>query len=310
VVPGEIEVRSNPRKTFDLAAAMAANKEQPAAAEMTVSDLVRAYSAARCDGSDSRLKKWCDTFGSISAWELTSGQLQEAARAMLASGQFKPSAINRDLSALGSAYRWIRDKGNAPRGFKSPTLGVSRFEEAIRRVHVAPEQIEKLRAVSFAARDRRFAVYVSLLIDTGARKSELLERRWSEVDLDRREILAPMTKNGTPRVLFFTPGTADLIRRRCPRRHDDALVFEGNTPGCPIDFRKAWMLATQAIGEPDLRMHDVRHLVAARLLRTGTTLAVAAQVMGHDPAVLARRYGHLETAALRTAQEQSWRESR
>lgn len=295
-----------PRRTFDLAAAMAALQEQPAAAEMTVADLVGAYSAARCDGSDTRLKKWCSVFGSVSAWELTSAQLQDAARAMLASGQYKPSAINRDLSALGSAYRWIRDRGQAPKGFKSPTLGVPRFEEAIRRVHVEPEQIERLRAYALAARNSRFAVFVSLLIDTGARKSELLERRWSEVDLGRQEILAPMTKNGTPRVLFFTGDTADLIRRRCPKRPDDALLFEGSTPGSPIDFRKAWMLATRAIGEPDLRMHDVRHFVAARLLRTGTTLAVAAQVMGHDPAVLARRYGHLETGPLKRAQEQSW----
>jgi site-specific recombinase XerD len=37
-------------------------------------------------------------------------------------------------------------------------------------------------------------------------------------------------------------------------------------------------------------MHDVRHAAAANLLRAGVTLDVAAQVLGHDPAVLARRY--------------------
>ena len=116
---------------------------------------------------------------------------------------YKPSAVNRDLSALGSAYRWAKDKRFSPRGFRSPTLGVRRFEEAIRRVHVDREQIDDLRARALAFRDRRFGVFVALLIDTGARKSELLERRWSEVDLERREILAPTTKNGKPRVLFL-----------------------------------------------------------------------------------------------------------
>ena len=62
------------------------------------------------------------------------------------------------------------------------------------------------------------------------------------------------------------------------------------------------------IGRKDLHMHDIRHAAAANLLRAGVTLGVAAQVLGHDPAVLARRYGHLETAALRAAQEQAWKQ--
>ena len=47
--------------------------------------------------------------------------------------------------------------------------------------------------------------------------------------------------------------------------------------------------------------------LAANVLRAGVTLGVAAQVLGHDPAVLARRYGHLETEVLRKAQEQAWK---
>jgi integrase len=185
-------------------------------------------------------------------------------------------------------------------------LGVRRFEEGIRRVHVEREQLDSLLARALAFRDRRFAVFVSLLIETGARKSELLERRWSEVDLERREILAPVTKNGTPRVLFFSPQTAALIERVYPSRRPDALVFEGRVPGQPVSFRKAWATATSEAGVAQLRIHDIRHAAAASLLRAGVTLGVAAQVLGHDPAVLARRYGHLETGALRRAQERAW----
>lgn len=283
---------------------MAAVAEQPSA-QLTVAELVRAFSVARCDGSDTRLRKWSVAFGSASAWDITSEQLQTAAQAMLDHG-YKPSAVNRDLSALGSAYRWAREKRLAPRGFRSPTLGVQRFEEAIRRVHVEQADIEGLRARAAVFPDRRFGVFVALLIDTGARKSELLERRWSEIDLDRCEVLAPITKNGTPRILFFQPATAELMRRVFTKRPPEALVFEGRVPGHPISFRKAWATATRESGLPDLHMHDVRHAAAASLLRAGVTLPVAAQVLGHDAAVLSRRYGHLETSALRRAQEQAW----
>lgn len=222
---------------------------------------------------------------------------------------YAPASVNRDLSSLGSAYRWAKAKRLAPRGFRSPTLGVRRFDEPIRRVHIEPADLEKLRTRSLAFPDRRFGVFVFLLIDTGARKSELLQRRWADVQLQERQILAPTTKNGTPRVLFFSERTQELIRRVYGKRDPAALLFEGAVPGQPISFRRAWSVLVADVGLSDLHMHDMRHAAAANLLKAGVTLAVAAQVLGHDPAVLARRYGHLETATLRRAQEEAWRRS-
>jgi integrase len=292
------------RKSLDLAAAVAAAGGH-AATELTLSELVSACATSLLDGSDLRLRKWTAAFGHESAWSITSETLEIAAHAMIESG-YKPATANRDLSSLGSVYRWARDRRLSPRGFRSPTLGVRRFEEGVRRVEVPKQLLEALRARSLGFRDRRFGVFVALLIDTGARKSELLARRWREIDLDRREILCPTTKTGVPRVLHFRPETAALMARVYKTRQDDALLFAGRCPGEPISYRAAWKAAVTDIGHPELRMHDIRHAAAASLLRAGVTLGVAAQVLGHDPAVLARRYGHLETAALKQAQELAW----
>lgn len=292
------------RKMIDLAAAVAATTEQPPQA-LTLEELVRAWARTTLDGSDTRLRKWVAAFGKLCAWELGAEQLEAAARAMLGHG-YKPAAINRDLSALGSAYRWAKARRLSPRGFRSPTLDVARLPEPVRRVEITAEQITALRERARGFKDRRFAVFVELLIDTGARKSELLERRWSEVDLDRCEITCELTKTGAPRVLHFRGVSAELIRRVYPKRNPDALVFEGRVPGQPISFRKAWVTAVSDIGLPGLHMHDIRHAAAASLLRSGVTLGVAAQVLGHSSQILARRYGHLETASLRRAQEQAW----
>lgn len=292
------------RKSIDLAAALAAS-EHHEAQQLTLSELVRAWSTVALDGSDLRLRKWLAALGHRSAWDIQSSDFITCAQAMVQQG-YKPSSSNRDLSALGSAYRWAINRRLSPRGFRSPTLDVPRMEEGIRRVFVTDEELETLRARAIGFRDRRFGVFVALLIDTGARKSELLLRRWGEVDLDRREILCPTTKTGVPRVLHFGPEVHDLMCRVFPRRDESALVFEGRMPGLPIDFKKAWSTCVTDIGRAGLRIHDIRHVVAARLLRSGATLGVAAQVMGHSPQVLARRYGHLETAVLRQAQERSW----
>jgi integrase len=297
-------VRPSGKLAINLAAAVNAAATQ-LGSELTLLELARAYSAAHLDESDLRLKKWLEAFGTLSAWSVSTEQLEVAAHAMREHG-YAGATVNRDLSTLGSVYRWAKAKRLSPRGFKSPTLGVSRFEEKIRRVHIEGADLERLRSGALGFSDRRFAVFVSLLIDTGARKSELLERRWGEVDLTSRQILAPTTKNGTPRVLFFTESCAALIERSCPKRAADRLVFEGRVPGQPICYRGAWRTLVQTVGLPELHMHDIRHAAAANLLKAGVTLGVAAQVLGHDPAVLARRYGHLETRALRLAQEAAW----
>lgn len=294
------------RKMIDLAAAVAAAAEQPPQA-LTLEELVRAWARTSLDGSDTRLRKWVAAFGKLCAWELRAEQLEAAAQAMLSHG-YKPAAINRDLSALGSAYRWAKTRRLSPRGFRSPTLDVARLPEPVRRVEITAEKITALRERARGFKDRRFAVFVELLIDTGARKSELLERRWADVDLERREITCEITKTGAPRVLHFRDDTAELMRRVYPKRNPDSLVFQGRVPGQAISFRKAWVMAVTDIGLPDLHMHDIRHAAAARLLRSGVTLGVAAQVLGHSSQILARRYGHLETASLRRAQEQAWQE--
>jgi integrase len=264
-----------------------------------------AHAITVCDGSDLCLRKWIVAYGEVSAWLLSSEQIEAAAQAMIDHG-YSPSTVNRDIGTIGSVYKWAKIKRLCPRGFRSPSLGVRRYEEKIRRVHVEPEQLDQLRARSMAFSDMRFACFVALLIDTGARKSEILERTWSDVDLDKNEILAPTTKNGTPRVLFFSGPTSQLLKRVYPKRIPEKLLFEGRVPDQPISFRRIWGVITKEVGLPDLHMHDVRHAAAASLLRAGVTLGVAAQVLGHDPALLARRYGHLETATLKRAQEAAW----
>ena len=156
------------RPTIDLAAAVAAC-DQHQAAPLTLRELVHAFNTRNLGDDDWRLRKWLDAFGDMNAWELSSELLENAAQAMLKAG-YQPSTVNRDLSSLGSAYRWAKAKRLCPRGFQSPTLSVRRYDEGIRRVEVSAQELAALRARSLTFRDRRFGVFVRLLIDTGARR--------------------------------------------------------------------------------------------------------------------------------------------
>jgi integrase len=296
-----------PSSRINLRQAMAQVTEH-IAAEMTLAELVKAYCAVQFDGADLRLRKWVDCFGNESAWAITTRQISLAAEAMMQSGLYKASTINRDTSTLGTVYKWAMRRHLAPTGFVSPTIGLQRYEESIRRVEIKDKEIADLLDGAKAFADRRFGVLVRLLIETGARRGEIMQRRWGDVDLEARAITADTTKTGHPRVLFFSEATAELMRRVWPRRPEAELLFESRrVAGQVIDYRRQWAELTEAIGRPELHMHDLRHHRAAELLKAGTTVAVAAQVLGHSSLILQRRYGHLETATLRAATEASWR---
>ena len=291
---------------IDSAAAMAA-AEQTESADLTLKELVAAYYARNpIAGDRERLRKWLDALGTASAWGVQQEQLEVAGQALLAHG-YAAASVNKDWGAIGTVYKWAKQQRLAPRGFTSPTVGIRRFTASIRRVEISEAEIAAIKAGSLASRSPGFGAFVHCLVDSGARRGEVLERHWRDLDSELGTLTAPMTKNGTPRVLFLRPETLGLLARLGGGKpNPDALIFPGKYTDTPRDYRRPWRLLTRDVGRPDLRLHDLRHAAAARLLRAGNTVGVAAQILGHSPEILARRYGHLETEALRQAQERAW----
>jgi integrase len=297
---------SRGQKRIDLRAALKASPN-PKNTELTFSELSRAYLATHYNGADMQMRKWIDLLGERSAWSITAEELARAGVAMLDNG-YSPSTVNRNLSQIGSIYRLAKRQMLTPAGFISPTISQHRYPEPIRRVELSDEEARRLWEGAAAFKDRRFIVLIRLLIETGARRGEVCERRWSSIDLDACSIEVLETKTGKPRMLFFSQDTALLMRRVWPSRKPEQLLFESKrAPGAIVTFKKNWDKLTQSIGRVDLRLHDLRHYRAKLLIESGATVAVAAQVLGHSSLILHRRYGHLEAGAISNAVRASWR---
>jgi integrase len=286
----------------------------PVPVDVTLAELVQAHSLAKPRLElELRLRKWCDPvhgFGHESAWSISSERLQKAADALVEAG-YVTSTVNRDIGALGQVFRWaIVNRRMAPSGFVSPTLSIKRFEEKIRYVASSEQDILSLRLAAKMGKDRLFTLFVWMLVDSGARKSELLQRSWQDLDIPGGKLIVPRTKNGDSRTLFFTPETMALAKRLKPALavgSVDRLIFAGRNGITPICYRKKWSNLTGMLRRPDLRVHDIRHWVAASLLRNGVGFGVASQILGHrDQTMLLRRYGHLDHMSLQDAQQMRW----
>jgi integrase len=297
---------SRGNKRIDLRAALEKLPTQTSI-EITFGELSRAYLATHYNGADMQMRKWIEHFGERSAWSITADELSRAGIAMLDHG-YSPGTVNRNLSQIGSVYRWAKQRMLTPPGFISPTISLHRYPEPVRRVELSDVEAQQLIDGAVAYKDRRFAVLVRLLIETGARRGEVCERRWSSIDLQNRRVEVLDTKTGVPRMLFFSEQTAALMERVWPERKPDRLLFESSrTPGAIVTFKKNWLKLTQSIGRPDLRLHDLRHYRAKLILESGATLAVASQALGHSSLILHRRYGHLESVSISNAVRGSWK---
>lgn len=135
-----------------------------------------------------------------------------------------------------------------------------------------------------------FGPYYQLALLTGARRAEVLNLRWDEIDMKQKQIRleGERTKNGQPHIIPLSATALDILKS-LPRFNgsDYVLTTNGVNP-CSGDSKakdRIDGLITELNDEtplPDWRVHDFRRTVAVNLQRTGYTLPVIESILGHS----------------------------
>jgi integrase len=142
---------------------------------------------------------------------------------------------------------------------------------------------------------------VLLAITSGARRSEMTNLRWADVDTNAGRALVKETKNGEPRTLIVA-GEAlkalkalEAARAAKPEKERSEFVFPNPSgqPGAIKFFDSDWHAALEAAGIKDFRFHDLRHTCASYLAAQKCSLLEIADVLGHKTLAMVKRYSHL-----------------
>jgi integrase len=167
---------------------------------------------------------------------------------------------------------------------------------------LTPEQCKVLLAAF--AQHERFGAAFTVLLGLGLRRQELLNLRWSDVDLERNSVtIHGRVKTRASVRTIDLPGFVHDALAAHRRQHPgvgDALVFP-NTVGRQQDPGEFWAqfvrCATAALGE-HWTCHEMRHTAASLMLAAGTPLQVVSRVLGHSSiAVTSDLYSHLLPSA-------------
>jgi integrase len=227
-------------------------------------------------------------------------------------------------AALGQAVRWRMLTEN-------PAALATRPRPVTPPIRPpTPEQVARLLAAA-EERDPDLAVYLRLAAVTGARRGELCALKWSDVDLDDGEVLIARslalgahevvekeTKTYRSRRIALDSGTVNALeeyRQRVENRAevcegrlvDDAYVFardvEGRLPWRPDSGATGrFDKLRKKVGLETVRLHDLRHYVATRLLDGGVPVRAVSERLGHANATTTLAiYAHAVPATDRRA---------
>lgn len=213
-----------------------------------------------------------------------------------------PYRANRVLALLSKmfnlAIQW---------GWRSdnPVKGVEKYQEYKRHRWLNDEEMQRLWSVLDIYHNQSVANAIRLLILTGSRRTEALSATWDQFNLETGTWTKPAhtTKQKRMEHLPLSSQVIALLREMQEEATSNYL-FPGKLPGQPLqDIKKAWKtISTQAALE-DVRLHDLRHTHASRLVSSGLSLSIVGKLLGHTQASTTQRYAHLADAPLRQAAE-------
>lgn len=213
-------------------------------------------------------------------------------------GPLTVASVNRRLACL----KHLLTKGHEWDLLTKDTL------DRLRRVKLQKEENRRLRFLSveecqrlIAAADPHLRPVLVFALNSGCRKSEILELTWDRVDLVHGFFSLDKTKSGERREIPINQPLRNVLKKQV-RRVDTNLVFYNPETGKRWhELKKSFASACRRAKILDFRFHDLRHTFASQLVMAGVDLTTVSRLLGHASLTMTLRYAHLAPGHLRGA---------
>ena len=218
------------------------------------------------------------------------------------------ATINRPLQVLRILLRLARDEWEA-----LPQVPRIRFEkEPQGRIRwLESDEEHRLLAACETSTQPNLHKIVTVALETGMRKGEVMGLTWERVDFSRAVIRLEQTKSDKRREVPMRQAVYDTL---APLRALAAAALEGEADQrtgprgrvWPHRFpRRAWGQAVERAGLEDFHFHDCRHHFASMFMMRGGSLQALQKILGHASLAMTQRYAHLSPDYLRAEMERT-----
>lgn len=137
---------------------------------------------------------------------------------------------------------------------------------------------------------------VLLLLDSGARQSELLNIQIQNIDFTNNTILLTSTKTKIARYVFFSKLTSDLLQRYSQTKPNRKFLFYNFNMKRKYNERDLRTFLNRMkinLGIVKLTARNFRHTIATVLVENGCPLETVQSILGHKSLSTTQIYLHL-----------------
>ena len=207
-------------------------------------------------------------------------------------------SVNYEVIIISNFFNFCIERGYAD---KNQAAKIKKLNELKRLKTLSDEDIVKLIA---GATNKLTRDIITFLIYTGCRKGEALNLKWDDTDLQNDVIAIKGTKTKYDRYVPISKPLKELLGG-IEKNQDCLYVF--NKKGAKIgNFKKSFHTACRNAGLKDLRIHDLRHVFASKMVMNGTSLYITGELLGHRTTQMTKRYSHLVPDTLKKAVDEVW----
>lgn len=190
---------------------------------------------------------------------------------------------NRLIQYCRALFDWCSNDGDGRTPVwqlaVNPARKVSLFEETARERVLSPEEFVQLEDALASEPYEDLRDFILLALDTAARKMNILEMQWSEIDWDLNQWKIPMSKSGKPYTVDLLPRAVETLRRRLETRTTHPYVFPPIS-GRYLHVDKPFVKFCKRAGLADFHIHDLRRSSAAAMARAGVAPQKIAHALG------------------------------
>jgi integrase len=218
-------------------------------------------------------------------------------------GKGKPYEANRNLALFSKMFNCAKEWGFVDETGLNPAYNIENFKEQKRDRWLNPKELPRLTKAFGGVENIYARACLWLYLLTGCRKTELLQSKWKDVDMDRQELRLPETKAGR---VHYVPlsGPACAILQDLPPIDGNPFVFPGARNDRPlVNIDKIWRKVRKEAGVEDVRLHDLRRTVGSWLAQDGSSLHLIGKVLNHSNVTTTQVYARFAQDHVKQALE-------
>lgn len=223
-------------------------------------------------------------------------------------GKDTPTAANRMLSLVSKVFAFADEAGLWDK--VNPASRIRKFREISRDRFVTAEEMPKLLAAIRKYQKATIRDFLLICLFTGARRANVMQMQWRQLDLKTGIWRIPDTKSGDPVILPLPDEAQKILSER--KKICDAEEEAGKEPspwvfssrgksGHLVEPKTAWATITASIGIKDLKIHDLRRTLGSWQAMAGVSLPIIGKSLGHRTTSATAIYARINLDSVRSS---------